>query len=85
MFPTVAWSDVIRVLHRDRTREFVLARYRDAGFTPDDFGHKRPAREAMADALTRAEDRLEDVSSAPSRERDGLRDVRRRLEWELWP
>jgi hypothetical protein len=36
----------------------------------------------MADALTYAEDRLELGSSATSRERDAIRDVRRRLEWE---
>jgi hypothetical protein len=76
-FAVVTWPDVVRALHRDATREAALARYREAAFTPDDFGHQRAAREAMADALTRAEDRCGSD--------DRLRGVRRRLEWELWP
>lgn len=80
----LAWPDVVRVLQRDATREAVLGRYKSAGFTPDDFGRKRPAREAMAGVLTCAEDHLElQAAGRPTRERDALRDVRRRLEWEL--
>jgi hypothetical protein len=52
----------------------------------------RGAREAMADALTRTEDWLEYQGiDHPRRahrydaERVAIRDVRRRLEWELWP
>jgi hypothetical protein len=39
----------------------------------------------MSEALTRAEDVLELASASSSKERDALRDVRRRLERELWP
>lgn len=80
-FATVTWPDVARVLHRESTRDAALGRYRAAGWTPDDFASKRKAREAMANALTRVEDQLE-LSTAS---RDAVRDVRRRLEWELWP
>ncbi|MFZ5891280.1 MAG: hypothetical protein ACOY0T_09540 [Myxococcota bacterium] len=66
-----------------RVRDEVVARYRASGRTPDDFG-KRAAREAMADALTRAEDQLE-LEHPRWPERDELREVRRRLEKELWP
>jgi hypothetical protein len=83
VFSVVTWPDVVRILHADEARDFVMGRYRAAGFTPDDFGHKRPAREAMADALTRAEDRLGLAPSSPAR--DAIRDVRRRLEWDLYP
>jgi hypothetical protein len=58
-----------------------LTRFRARGFEPDDFGHSRPAREAMADALARTEDELE-LRRART---DLIRQVRRRLEQELWP
>lgn len=56
-------------------------------WTPDDFATRRGARECMADALTAAEDRLDLERRSPRREALALalRDVRRRLEWELWP
>lgn len=84
-FAIVTWPDIVRAVERETTRETLMARYRAAGFTPDDFAGRRGAREAMADALTRTEDALEDRSSVGSRERAALCDVRRRLEWELWP
>jgi hypothetical protein len=85
LFRVVTWPDVVGALARESTRGLVLAQYKASGFTPDDFAHKRPAREELADALTRAEDRIETSSSSASREREALRDVRRRLERELWP
>ncbi len=84
LFGVVTWPDVVRVLQRERAREAVLGRYRDAGFTADDFGRVRKARMTMADALTRTEDALEYSHPAPTPERLALRDVRRRLEWELF-
>ena len=87
-----AWPAVLAVLETDETRSTCLSRYRDAGFTPDDFARSRPAREAMSDALTRTEDWLEYQSmSRPCRAhlydaaRAAIRNVRRRLERELWP
>jgi hypothetical protein len=86
------WPDVLRCLPEDETRSCAIGRYRDAGFAADSFGHRRNAREAMADALTRTEDWLEYREvDLPRRahlyraERDAIRDVRRRLEWELYP
>jgi hypothetical protein len=88
----LAWADVLRVLQGDETRERCLSRYRAAEFTPDDFGCLRAAREAMADALTRTEDWLEyrELDEPKGRldryrQRMAIRDVRRRLERELWP
>lgn len=88
----VAWRDVLAVLQDDETRSYALSRFRDAGFSADAFGHRRAAREALADALTRTEDWLEyrEVDH-PRRahwyrpQREAIRGVRRRLEWELWP
>lgn len=86
------WKDVLRALQDDQARELAVSHYRARGFGPDDFGHKRPAREAMADALTFAEDRLELANldqragtAARDRARAAIRPVRRRLEWELFP
>lgn len=86
------WPDVLRVLQDDEARSYATTRYRAAGFGPDDFARSRAAREAMADALTRTEDWLEMLGVDGIRrgakleaERAAIRDVRRRLETELWP
>ena len=88
----LAWPDVLAVLPTDETRSACLSRYRLAGFTPDDFGRSRLAPEAMSDALTRTEDLLEyQAVDRPRRahlydaERAAIRNVRRRLEREVWP
>ena len=78
------WSDVLRVISTTKARERALRLYREAGFTPDQFGHVRSAREALSDALTRTEDWLE-LEGGHVRVRAAIRDVRRRLELELWP
>ncbi len=51
--------------------------YRSVGCTPDGFGQKK-AKQAMADALTAAEDWLEVES--PKTDRCGMRRVRRLCE-----
>jgi hypothetical protein len=66
-----------------------MGRFRDSGFSADSFGAKtlattRATREAMAAALTATEGWLEYEHPAYA-ERDSIRAVRRRLEWELWP
>ena len=88
----MGWPDVLRVLQDDEARSFALSRFRASGFSPDDFGRVRRAREAMADVLTRAEDWLEMLGVDGRRRgatfeglRIAIREVRRRLEWELWP
>ncbi len=56
-------------------------------WTPDDFAHRNEARRCMADALTWAEDALDLAKRTPRREAlaSTLRDLRRRLEIELYP
>jgi hypothetical protein len=77
------WADVARALQDDDARGIALGRYRAAGFKPDDFERKKRARAAMADGLTAAEDAME-LRCAP-KARAAIRQVRRRLELELWP
>lgn len=81
----ITWATILRAVQSEETRQAVLLRYRGAGFAPDDFRGHRPAREAIAQTLTRAEDHLELRSSATKGERRTIADVRRRLERELWP
>jgi hypothetical protein len=71
------------VLLDDETRSYALSGFRQAGFSADDFGHLRKARENMAEMLTLAEDMVE--SRHPRRDRSAMRALRRRLELELWP
>lgn len=79
------WPEVLRAVSGDETRSYVVQRLRIAGFSADDFGHCRKARKVVADALTRSEVRLELSGPRAQVEREAIRDVRRRLEWELWP
>jgi hypothetical protein len=80
----LSWPEVLRVLSGSETRETALRVYKTAGFTPDCFGRIRAAREAMADALTRAEDQLELAPPRHRGEREAIRAVRRQLEAELF-
>lgn len=64
----LTWPDVVRVLPEPETRSYALSRFRDSGFDADSFGHRRAAREAMASALTRAEDWLEITYLAMTRQ-----------------
>jgi len=81
------WPDVLRAVVDDTARSVALSAYRARGFTPDDFGRLRAAREAMSDALSRVEGQLELARPTPARDRARslVRGVRRRLEVELWP
>jgi hypothetical protein len=92
----IRWPEVLGCLAEDETRSYALSRVRDAGFTADEFSSGdasrgaararwRGAREAMADALTRTEDWLEMEHPRRERERHAIREVRRRLELDLWP
>ena len=79
----IGWADVLRAVELDDVRSYVLGRYRGAGFSPDNFGHSRAAREAMADALSRTEDWLElQRGSLRQQARASIREVRRQLERE---
>jgi hypothetical protein len=89
------WRELLRGLPAGKTRLEVLGRFKAAGFTADQFemasvgrgaATRRGARIAMADALTRVEDQLELRSGGrPSRLREALKGLRRRLEWEVFP
>jgi hypothetical protein len=80
------WPDVLRALAPLESRQRVLGAVKAAGFSPDSWG-SRASLQALADALTRAEDspELAHRGRVRDRERATLRDLRRRLELELWP
>lgn len=69
----------------DDARSMVLGAFRAMSGNLNTWG--RSDREAMATALTRAEDAVELRRASPARDALGLalRGVRRRLETELWP
>lgn len=80
----IAWRDVLRAASGNETRSYVVQRMRDAEFSADDFTDSRIAREVVADALTRIEDRLEHRGPKAQRERTTIRDARRALEQEIF-
>jgi hypothetical protein len=78
----IEYRAVVRVLGEERSA--VLGAFRAAGGSADRW--KRPDQEAMCDALTRGEDRLEGARGSHAElERAAIRGVRRRLELELFP
>lgn len=79
----VAWRDVLAALQGDETRSCALSRFREACFSADSFGTRQP-REKMADILSRTEDWLEATHPGRRAEREAIKQVRRRLEWELF-
>jgi hypothetical protein len=82
----VSWPDILRAVQDEKARSSVSNVLRDAELTPDQFGSNRKARELVADQLTRVEDELEPRrGKRAAAERLAIRDVRRRLELELWP
>ncbi len=79
----VTWPDVLGATRTEQTRLAVTIRFREAGFTADQFAHSAAARRAACDALTYAEDALELQSRGRmTEERVAMRTVRRRLECE---
>ncbi len=78
------WPDVLRAVPGSKVRTWLLVRFYESGFDADSFGYKRLAREAMASALTATEDWLE-LTTPNALARARIRDLRRRLELELWP
>ncbi len=77
------WPDVLRVLSDPQTRSSVVSRFRAAGFSADKFESSRKTRLALADALTREEDRLEFLRGKGAAEQRALiRTLRRALECE---
>jgi hypothetical protein len=81
----VSWPALLGCLSGAAARERFLRCYREAGFSPDQFGAVRSAREAAADALSRTEDWLEVTNPGPRSGASAIRTVRARLETELWP
>lgn len=79
------WPDVLRCLQTDKTRSYVLHRFRACGFSASSWW-RRSARRKMAELLTAAEDGLEHARAcAEVADRVAIRTARRRLEQELWP
>lgn len=78
------WPDVLRAVPRPEVRVWLLARFRGRGFDADSF-RLRSVREGMADALTATEDWLEINHPRWLEDRALLKELRRRLELELWP
>jgi hypothetical protein len=81
----LAWPEVLRVIQGDWARSFVLARFREAGFSGDSWADRK-SREFMAGLLSAAEDTLELRAQGHviAAERAAIRALRRRLELELW-
>jgi hypothetical protein len=77
---------VLRALGpHDGARALVLADFRARGGSVETW-HLRPTREAMVEALSRAEDALEVESRGRvTAARVDLRGIRCRVERELWP
>ena len=75
----LGWSDVLRCLSvSEDARKLAIARYRAAGFRPDEFTHSAAARASMADALAFTEDWLK--LHRPRAPWKGIRWVRRGIE-----
>jgi hypothetical protein len=73
-------------LPHPEARDRVLEQLRKRGFTLPDCLNHPGAREALAESITAVEDGLEnDPHRAKWPDRVQLRDVRRTLEWKLWP
>jgi len=74
---------VLRALPDPQTRSSVVSRFRTAGFSADKFESSGKTRLALADALTREEDRLELVrGKAAAEQRALMRVLRRSIECE---
>lgn len=79
--PQLKYTETLAAL--GDVRDFALMKFRKAGGKRDRWA--RVDREAMADALTRAEDFVENQSPKNKALRESLKQTRRRLELELWP
>jgi len=93
----VTWLDVLGALQGDETRRAAVSLIRgrmnyavspiDQTKTEPSIGdiyHRRSVRIAVGDGLTATEDWLEGTG-VPPKSRARVRDIRRRLECELWP
>lgn len=80
----LSWPEVLRCLSSDETRSCVATWLRGTCFSPDTFATSRLDRRFVAVALSKAEDQLELRGPATKPERERIRAVRRRLEWEIW-
>jgi len=79
------WRDVAKLLEDAETRSYVAQRILKAGFTLDSLQGVK-TRAILADALTRAEDKMELEPKTASKDaaRAKVRVFRRVLERELW-
>jgi len=81
------WPDVVRAVPDPSTRSRLAGAIREAGFSLDSLPTRSAARAALADALTREEDRVELRRSCPTQQAElyALRALRRAIEAEVWP
>jgi hypothetical protein len=80
------WRDIAKLLEDAETRSYVAQRILKAGFSLDSLQGPK-TRAILADALTRAEDKMELSPKTASKDaaRAKVRVFRRALERELWP
>lgn len=85
-FKVVTWPEVVKVLSGTPWLSKLTRGIRRRGFSHFDFKSRRPVRAMVANSLTTVEDRTE--ARRPTKKRDAfmaaIKEVRRRLEWELW-
>ncbi len=81
----VTWERVVTCLDDDKARLAAVAILTGRKIKGADMASNRLAREAVADALTAAEDALEGRRGQALEERAKVRACRRALELELWP
>lgn len=86
-FRRVQWTEVMKALNSTEWLPKITKGIRRRGFFHGDFERSRPVRAMVANSLTTIEDRVDNERSCKTRDvlLGKIREVRRRLEWELWP
>lgn len=74
------WREVVRAIPDPETRSSVSAKYKEAGFSMDEFEHSKTAQKALLKLLIRLEDAEERI-----RKEHPARKFRRQLEIALYP
>lgn len=90
VFSKVTWPEVVRALSGTPWLHKLTKGLRRRGCSHSEFEHSRRARRIVCNSLTTVEDRNDDkLRHARTTKLNEfmctLRDIRRRLEWELWP
>lgn len=87
VFKKVTFEEVLAVLDYDHARPMAVAYWGKHGCSPSKTWRERRTKEIVSDSLTHVQDVLEYEKQTKARHTQWLkiREVRRRLEWELWP